>query len=67
MTNDLSTPPPAEGSLAQPLLVMALGVAQSAVLCTAAQLGLADHLKEGPKSVATLAEATGTHPPCTSS
>ena len=63
MTNDLSTPSPAEGSLAQHLLVMALGVAQTAVLCTAAQLGLADHLKDGPKSVVALAEATGTHPP----
>ena len=63
MTNDLSAPSPAEGSLAQHLLVMALGVAQTAVLSTAAQLGLADHLKEGPKSVAALAEATETHPP----
>ena len=63
MTNDLSTPSPAEGSLAQHLLVMALGVAQTAVLCTAAQLGLADHLKDGPQSVTALAAATGTHPP----
>ena len=42
---------------------MALGVAQTSVLCTAAQLGLADHVKDGPKSVAALAEATGTHLP----
>jgi SAM-dependent methyltransferase len=42
---------------------MVLGVAQTSVLCTAAQLGLADHLKDGPKSVAALAEATGTHLP----
>jgi len=42
---------------------MALGVAQTAVLCTAAQLGLADHVKDGPKSVAALAEAAGTHLP----
>jgi O-methyltransferase domain/Dimerisation domain len=42
---------------------MIMGVAQTAVLCTAAQLGLADHLKDGPTSVAALAEATGTHPP----
>jgi len=63
MTNDLLTPSPTESSLAQHLLVMALGVAQTAVLCTAAQLGLADHLKDGSKSVAALAEATGAHPP----
>jgi hypothetical protein len=42
---------------------MALGVAQTAVLCTAAQLGLADQVKNGPKSVTALAEATGTHLP----
>ena len=63
MTHDIVTPSPAESSLAQHLLVMAFGVAQTSVLCTAAQLGLADHLKDGPKSVAALAEATGTHPP----
>jgi hypothetical protein len=63
MTNDISTQSPTDSSLAQHLLVMVLGVAQTSVLCTAAQLGLADHLKDGPKSVAALAEATGTHPP----
>ena len=63
MTNDILTQSPPDSSLAQHLLVMALGVAQTSVLCTAAQLGLADHLKDGPKSVAALAEATGTHPP----
>ena len=63
MTNDILTQSPSDSSLAQHLLVMALGVAQTSVLCTAAQLGLADHLKEGPKSVAALAEATGTPPP----
>jgi hypothetical protein len=42
---------------------MALGVAQTAVLGTAAQLGLADRVKDGAKSVAALAEATGTHLP----
>jgi hypothetical protein len=52
-----------ESSLAQHLLVMIMGVAQTSVLCTAAQLGLADHLKDGPKTVAALAEATGTLPP----
>jgi hypothetical protein len=63
MTTDLSTPSSAESSPAQHLLVIALGVAQTAVLWTAAQLGLADHLKDGPTSVAALAEATRTHPP----
>jgi hypothetical protein len=63
MANDISTQSPADSALAQHLLVVALGVAQTSVLCTAAQLGLADHLKDGPKSVAALAEATGTHPP----
>ena len=63
MTNALSSQLPAESSLAQHLLVMIMGVAQTAVLGTAAQLGLADHVKDGPASVAALAAATGTHPP----
>jgi hypothetical protein len=63
MTNDPLTQSPGDSSLALHLLSMALGVAQTAVLCTAAQLGLADYMKDGPKSVAALAEATGTHPP----
>jgi hypothetical protein len=63
MTNDPVTQSPGDSSLALHLLSMALGVAQTAVLCTAAQLGLADHVKDGPKSVAALADATGTHLP----
>jgi hypothetical protein len=63
MSNDTLSQAPADSSLAQHLMVMVLGVAQTAVLCTAAQLGLADHMKDGPKSVAALAEATGTHLP----
>ena len=63
MTNDPVTQSPGDSSLALHLLSMALGVAQTAVLCTAAQLGLADYVKDGPKSVAALAEATGTHLP----
>ena len=63
MTNDPVTQSPRDSSLALHLLSMALGVAQTAVLCTAAQLGLADHVKDGPRSVAALAEATGTHLP----
>ena len=63
MTNDPVTQSPGDSSLALHLLSMALGVAQTAVLCTAAQLGLADYVKDGPKSVAALADATGTHLP----
>ena len=63
MTNALSSQLPSDSALAQHLQVMILGVAQTSVLCAAAQLGLADHLKDGPKSVTALAEATGTHPP----
>src|SRR2546428_2198090 len=63
MTNAVSSQLPADSSLAQRLLVMIMGVAQTSVLCTAAQLGLADHVKDGPKSLAALAEATGAHPP----
>ena len=63
MTDALSSPFPLDSSLAQHLQVMILGAAQTSVLCVAAQLGLADHLKDGPKSVAELAEVTRTHPP----
>jgi len=49
MTNDPVTQSPGDSSLALHLLSMALGVAQTAVLCTAAQLGLADHVKDGPQ------------------
>ena len=47
MTNAVSSQLPTESALAQHLLVMIMGVAQTSVLCTAAQLGLADHLKDG--------------------
>ena len=63
MANAMSSQLPSDSALAQHLQVMILGVAQTSVLCAAAQLGLADHLKDGPKSVTALAEATGTHPP----
>jgi O-methyltransferase domain len=63
MTNTMPPQLPSDISLAQHLLAMTLGVAQTQVLCVAAQLGLADHLKDGPKSVEALAAATGTHPP----
>jgi O-methyltransferase domain len=50
-------------ALAQQLLAMTLGVAQTYVLGVAAQLGLADLMKDGPRSVAALAAATRTHLP----
>jgi hypothetical protein len=59
MTNDPLSQSPGDSSLALHLLSMALGVAQTAVLCTAAQLGLADQVKDGLKSAAALAEGTG--------
>ena len=63
MTDALSSQPLVDSALAQHLLVMIMGVAQTSVLYTAAQLDVADHLKDGLQSVAALAEATGTHPP----
>jgi hypothetical protein len=63
MTDAGSSPPLADSALAQHLLVMIMGVAQTSMLWTAAQLGVADQMRAGPQSVAALAEATGTHPP----
>jgi orsellinic acid C2-O-methyltransferase len=63
MTDAVSSPPLADSALAQHLLVMIMGVAQTSMLWTAAQLGVADQMRAGPQSVAALAEATGTHPP----
>ncbi len=45
---------------AHPLLAMMLNAAQSQLLRVAAQLGIADVLHEGPKTVPELAAATGT-------
>src|SRR5262249_23216226 len=50
-------------SPAQKLLTMALGIVQTQLLNVAAQLKLADRLKDGPRSTAELAEATGMDPP----
>ena len=47
MTNALSSQLSSDSSLAQHLLIMIMGGAQTSVLCTTAQLGLADHVKEG--------------------
>lgn len=52
-----------EVALAQQLLAMTLGVAQTHALGVAAQLGLADLMKDGSQSVAALAAATRTHLP----
>src|SRR5262245_52955136 len=52
-----------EAALAQQLLAMTLGVAQTHALSVAAQLGLADLMKDGSQSVAALAAATRTHLP----
>jgi hypothetical protein len=61
MTNTMSPQPDADISLAQQLLAMTLGVAQTHVLCVAAQLGLADLMKDGPKSLEELSAATRAH------
>jgi len=50
-------------SPAQKLLTMTLGTVQTQLLNVAAQLNLADRLKDGPKSAPELAEATGMDPP----
>lgn len=48
---------------AQKLLTMTLGIVQTQLLNIAAQLNLADRLKDGPKSAMELAEVTGMDPP----
>ena len=63
MTHTMSPQSTPDVSLAQQLLAMTLGVAQTQVLCVAAQLGLADLVRDEPKTVEVLAAATGTHAP----
>jgi hypothetical protein len=63
VTHTMSPQSAPDVSLAQQLLAMTLGVAQTQVLCVAAQLGLADLVRDGPQTVETLAAATGTHAP----
>ena len=48
---------------AQKLLTMTLGIVQTQLLNIAAQLNLADRLKDEPKSAFELAQATGMDPP----
>lgn len=52
-----------DASPAQKLLTMTLGIVQTQLLNVAAQLNLADRLKDGPKSAAELAKATDMDPP----
>jgi hypothetical protein len=61
VTHTMSPQSTPDVSLAQQLLAMTLGVAQTQVLCVAAQLGLADLVRDEPKTVEVLAAATGTH------
>jgi hypothetical protein len=42
---------------------MILGYRLSQALCVAAELGIADLLKDRPRSIDNLAQATGAHPP----
>src|SRR5262245_51959996 len=51
-----------DSSPARKLLTMSLGIVQTQLLNTAAQLNLADHLKNGPQSTAALAEAANVDP-----
>jgi len=60
---DFSVQPAADISLTQQLLAMTLGVAQTHALSVAAQLELADLMKDGSQSVTALAAATRTHLP----
>ncbi|MGE3542108.1 MAG: methyltransferase dimerization domain-containing protein [Candidatus Tectimicrobiota bacterium] len=60
MTHVPPAPPALAVPLAHPLLAMMLSAAQSQLLRVAAELGIADLVREGPKTVAELAAATGT-------
>jgi SAM-dependent methyltransferase len=65
MEQSLSMKPPAANSPEPPpLQVMRLGLGNqtTALLSVAARLGLADHLADGPKTAAELAELTGAQP-----
>jgi hypothetical protein len=63
MTTTFSLQPTTDSSLTQQLLAMTLGVAQTHALSVAAQLELADLMKDSPQSVTALAAATRTHLP----
>jgi SAM-dependent methyltransferase len=59
MTDDESSPDADDGAEARTLLVMLMGVGQTAALCSAAQLGLADLVKDEPRTLEELTAATG--------
>ena len=63
MTTTFSLQPSTDIPLTQQLLAMTLGVAQTHALSVAAQLELADLLKDSPQSITALAAATRTHQP----
>jgi hypothetical protein len=60
MTHAMPASPAPDASPIHRLLAMMMGTVQTQLICVAAQLWIADLLKDGPKPIATLAEATGT-------
>ena len=58
-----TTDPVVDGNLAAQLVDMVRGYQTTQVIYTAADLGLADLLATGPKTVEALAQATATHAP----
>jgi hypothetical protein len=62
MTDAGSSPLPSDDARARAMLVMLMGVAQTAALCSAARLDLADHLRDGPRSLDALAAVTEADP-----
>ena len=63
MTNTIPGQLPTDAPPARALLAMIFGAVQTQLLSVAAQLKIPDLLKESPKSVKALAEATGTQEP----
>jgi hypothetical protein len=63
MANTDSDRAAADGTTENRLLAMILGVAGTQLIGLAAQLNVADLLNDGPKSIETIAEATGTREP----
>ncbi|HET6215273.1 MAG TPA: methyltransferase [Micromonosporaceae bacterium] len=64
MEKPVATPQAAAHPEPPPLQVMRLGLGYqvSALLTTVTRLGIADHLADGPRTAAELAELTGAHP-----
>src|ERR1700692_4599427 len=61
LERDLSGPPPRRWPAAPELLNMLMGNRLQQAICVAAKLGIADLLKDGPREVRDLAEASGAH------